>query len=123
MKVTFPAFETGTEHEIVMVAAGKESTMVNSPGGTLFSMGEGGATGREQESPTKKPEKVNLGLDGVRILGVVDLGSGDNTGGLILEIEGTGEGSGQASTGGLKAVPMGKSSGASKSGEPGEVGH
>ena len=75
VKVPFPLSDDGTERHIAIVAAGSQSTLAGSPGGTIFTMGEEG-TGLELDSPTKKPQLLDLKLHGFRIQRIIDMGIG-----------------------------------------------
>lgn len=72
VRVDFPKSADGTLRHIAIVAAGVQSTLVGTPGCSTFSMGELG-TGRQQDGPTKKPEFLDLALDGYRIVRVIDV--------------------------------------------------
>lgn len=72
MRVDFPKSTNGEERRIAIVAAGVQSTLVGTPGGSVFSMGELG-TGRNQEGPTTCPESLDIALDGYRITRVIDV--------------------------------------------------
>ena len=86
MRVVFPNSADGTERHIAIVAAGAQSTLVSTPGGSVFSMGELG-TGRQEEEPTKKPEFLDLSLDGYRIVRVIDVKVSVDHGGLCVDLE------------------------------------
>ena len=72
VRVDFPESADGSERHIAIVAAGVQTTLVGTPVGSLFSMGELG-TGRQQEAPTQHPEFLDLGLNGYSIVLVIDV--------------------------------------------------